>query len=417
MPNVVGAAKMTKPMNACRADFPIFQASNRGKPLIYLDNAATTQKPTAVLQAMDYYYTQDNANVHRGVYELGERATRAYEAVRTQVKDLINAAHTHEIIFTKGTTDAINLVASSFGALAIQADDEIIISEMEHHSNIVPWQLLCQQKAAHLRVIRVTDSGELDLTHFAELLNKRTKLVAIAHASNVLGTINPVEKMISLAHQHQVPVLLDGAQAVGHMSVDVQALDCDFYVFSAHKIYGPTGVGVLYGKTQYLEQMPPYQGGGDMIREVSFTKTTFNVLPYKFEAGTPNMAGVVGLGAALRYLQQWNLSEIQQHEQDLLQYATDALSQIAGLKMIGTAPHKLSVISFVMAAAHPHDIATVLDLEGVAIRAGHHCAMPLIERFGVPATARASFAIYNNRADVDALLQGLLKVNELFMSA
>ena len=405
---------MNKAIESCRSNFPIFHEKNRGKPLVYLDSAATTQKPQSVIEATNSYYSQLNANVHRGVYELSERATQAYEDVRVQVKNFVNAAHAHEIIFTKGATEAINLVAASFGALAIQAGDEIIISTMEHHSNIVPWQLLCEQKGAHLKVIRVTDKGELDLEHFTDLLGLRTKLVALTHASNVLGTINPVQEIINLAHQNNVPVLLDGAQAIAHFSVDVQVLDCDFYVFSSHKLYGPTGTGVLYGKTKYLEKMPPYQSGGDMILEVSFAKTSFNSLPFKFEAGTPNIAGVVGLGAALRYLQQWDFSEIQQHEQNLLAYATQALSAIEGLRIIGTASPKLGVISFVMDDAHPHDIASVLDLEGVAIRAGHHCAMPLIERFNVPATARASFALYNTKADVDALLNGLYKVKQLF---
>lgn len=416
MKPVAGVAKMNNPIENCRKDFPILQQLCRDKPLVYLDSAATSQKPQRVIDAVNHYYLHDNANVHRGVYQLAERATQQYEAVREKLKNFINAPRVSEIIFTKGTTESINLIASSFGALSIQAGDEIIISEMEHHSNIVPWQLLCKQKGAHLNVIRVKDNGELDLDHFQTLLSPKTKLVSVAHISNVLGTINPIETMIKLAHAKAVPVLIDGAQAVPHLAVDLTQLDCDFYVFSSHKLYGPTGVGVLYGKTEYLDKMPPYQAGGDMIREVSFKETSFNALPYKFEAGTPNIAGVIGLGAALDYVQQWDHALIEQHEQDLLHYATEQLSKISGLKIIGTAPKKIGVISFVMEQAHPHDIATILDLEGVAVRAGHHCAMPLIERFQIPATTRMSLGIYNNKADVDALVLGLEKVIKLFNS-
>ncbi len=397
-----------------RNDFPILKQLCRSKPLVYLDSAATAQKPLAVIESMNQYYLHDNANVHRGIYELSERATVAYENSRSLVKQFINAPELHEIIFTKGTTEAINLVAHSFGMLSIQSGDEIIVSEMEHHSNIVPWQILCEQKGALLKVIRVTDQGELDLEHYYSILNSRTKLVAVTHASNLLGTINPIKSMVETAHAMGVPVLVDGAQAASHLSVDVQDLDCDFYVFSAHKLYGPTGVGVLYAKSKWLERMPPYQTGGDMILEVSFKKTTFNVLPHKFEAGTPNMAGVIGLGAAINYINSFGFPSIESHEAELLQYATQALQKIPGLKIIGEAAQKLAVISFVMDSAHPHDIGTILDMEGIAIRAGHHCAMPLIERFKVSATARASFGVYNNRSDVDALVLGLIKVNELF---
>ncbi len=405
---------MTKSIIEARDDFPILKTRMHAKPLVYLDSGATTQKPQAVIDAMNHYYEHDNANVHRGVYALSERATAAYEKVRTQVQKFINAPLSSEIIFTKGTTESINLLASSLGALKIGVGDEVIISEMEHHSNIVPWQLLCEEKGAELKIIRVKDEGDLDLEHYYSLLNPKTKLVSVSHVSNVLGTINPVKEIVLAAHSKHIPVVLDGAQAAPHLPMDVQELDCDFYVFSAHKMYGPTGVGVLYGKSSWLNQMPPYQSGGDMISEVSFKKTSFNVLPYKFEAGTPNIAGVIGLGAAIDYLKQFDRIELMQHEQGLLEKATQALSKIPTLKIIGTAEPKIGVISFVMDQIHPHDIATVLDSEGVAIRAGHHCAMPLIERFKLPATARVSFGLYNNNADIEALLKALNKVIQLF---
>ena len=401
-------------MKKLSADFPLLQQMTRGKRLVYLDNSATSQKPQCVIDALNHYYSHDNANIHRGVYELSERATREYEKVRTAVKTFINAAHEHEIIFVPGTTAGINLVAQSFGRSRLKVLDEIIISTMEHHSNIVPWQLLAEQVGANLRVIPINDSGEMDLEAYKKLFNARTKIVAIAHASNALGTINPIKEMVQIAHAHQVPVLVDGAQAFPHMPVDVTDLDCDFYVFSGHKAYGPTGTGVVYGKEKWLEQMPPYQGGGDMIESVTFAKTTYNKLPFKFEAGTPNIAGVIGLGAALAYMQEIGMTTIEQHEQALLKYATEALRAIPGLRIIGTAKHKVGVISFVLDGVHPHDIGTILDDQGVAIRAGHHCAMPVMERFGIPATARASFGVYNTVEDIDALVLGLQEVLRLF---
>jgi len=395
-------------------DFPLLQQTVHEKPLVYLDSGATSQKPQQVIDAVNQYYTLDNANVHRGIYDLSQRATAAFEAARQGVRNFIHAKHNHEIIFTRGTTEAINLVAHSFGDMFVNAGDEIIISAMEHHSNIVPWQMLCERKGAHLKIIQVTDEGCLDMTHFQSLINSRTKLVSVIHASNVLGTINPVEEIVAAAKAHDIPVLLDGAQAVSHLPVDVCALDCDFYVFSAHKLYGPTGTGVLYGKEKWLNAMPPYQGGGDMIRRVTFEKTEYNVPPYKFEAGTPNMAGVIGLGAAIDYVNRLGLDNIAQHESALLSYATSELEKISGLRIIGTATEKVGVISFTMDCAHPHDIATILDSEGIAIRAGHHCAMPLIERFGVPATARISLAVYNQKQDIDRLVIALNKVKNLF---
>lgn len=397
-----------------RKDFPLLQQKSHGKPLVYLDSGATAQKPQAVIDVVNYYYSNDNANAHRGVYALSERATACYEATRQKVKEFINAKHLHEIIFTRGTTDAINLVAASFGLLKIKAGDEIIISAMEHHSNIVPWQLLCERTGARLKVIAVNDDGSLDLEQYESLMNERTRLVGLVHVSNVLGTINPVKKMIQAAHKHGIPVLLDGAQAVPHMRVDVVDLDCDFYAFSSHKLYGPTGAGVLYGKAQWLEQMPPYQSGGDMISRVSFAKTEYNVLPYKFEAGTPNMAGIIGMGAAIDYVSNIGFEKITAHETALTHCANELLQQIPGLRIIGNLAHKAAVISFVMEQAHPHDIGTILDHEGIAIRAGHHCAMPLMARFNVPATARVSFGIYNNKEEVERLIAALHKVIKLF---
>lgn len=401
-------------LSIIRKDFPLLKQKVHGKPLAYLDSGATSQKPQAVIDVVDYYYKHDNANVHRGIYSLSERATVAYEAVRQKVKDFINAPHLHEIIFTRGTTDAINLVASSFGLLKIKAGDEIIISAMEHHSNIVPWQILCERTGATLKVIPVNDDGSLDLEHYESLMSDKTQLVSLAHMSNVLGTINPVKQMIKIAHQHDIPVLLDGAQAVSHMHVDVQDLDCDFYAFSSHKLYGPTGAGILYGKSKWLDQMPPYQSGGAMISRVSFSKTEYTVLPQKFEAGTPNMAGIIGMGAAIDYVNNIGFEAIAAHESALTHYASELLQQIPGLRIIGNVPNKAAVISFVMEQAHSHDIATILDHEGIAIRAGHHCAMPLMERFNVAATARVSFGVYNNKQEVDRLVAGLHKVIALF---
>lgn len=397
-----------------RADFPILQQKVHGKPLVYLDNAATSQKPRAVIDAIVRYYEGSNANIHRGVHYLSEIATQDYEAARRTAQRFINAPHAHEIIFVRGTTEGINLVAHTFGRARVQSGDEVLITAMEHHSNIVPWQILCGETGAKLRVAPINDQGELLLDEFAKLLGPRTKLAAVTHVSNALGTINPLKGMVELAHAHGVPVLVDGAQAVPHIQVDVQALDCDFYTFSGHKVYGPTGIGVLHGKSALLDAMPPYQGGGDMISSVTFEKTSYNKLPYKFEAGTPDIAGVIGLGAALTYVNALGIGDIGAHEHDLLVYATDAVSAIPGLRVIGTAKEKAGVVSFVIEGVHPHDIGTILDQEGIAIRTGHHCSQPLMERFGIPATARASFAAYNTRDEVDALVRGIGKVREVF---
>jgi cysteine desulfurase / selenocysteine lyase len=397
-----------------RADFPILRRQVRGKPLVYLDNAATTQKPQAVIDRIVRYYSEENSNVHRGVHYLSEIATAAYEDARITVKRFINARSEKEIIFTRGTTESINLVAASWGRRNVKAGDEVLITAIEHHSNIVPWQLLCEETGATLRVTPVNDAGEILLDEFAKLLTPRTKIVAFGHASNALGSINPIRKMISMAHANGSITLVDGAQGVPHIAVDVRELDCDFYAFSAHKVYGPTGTGVLYGKEALLDAMPPYQGGGDMILSVSFEKTTYNALPYKFEAGTPNIEGVIGMGAALDYVSAIGLSNIAAHEHDLLTYATARLEEMDGLRIIGTAAEKASVISFTMEGVHPHDIGTILDQEGIAIRTGHHCAQPLMMRFNVPATGRASFGIYNTRQEVDALIGGLQKVIEVF---
>lgn len=397
-----------------RADFPILSAQVHGKPLVYLDNAATTQKPQAVIDAISHYYTHENANIHRGVHHLSQVATDSYEAARQTVQRFLNAADQREIIFVRGTTEGINLVAQTYGRANVGAGDEIIISAMEHHSNIVPWQILCEEKGARLRIAPINDEGELLLDEFEALLNAKTKLVAVAHISNALGTVNPIARIVELAHSRGIPVLVDGAQAAPHLPVDVRALDCDFYAFSGHKIYGPTGIGVLYGKRELLEAMPPYQGGGDMIRSVTFEKTLYNQLPYKFEAGTPHIAGVVGLGAALDYVSNLGLEAALAHEQDLLEYGTKALEAVSGLRLVGTAKKKAGVLSFVMENIHPHDIGTILDQEGIAIRTGHHCAQPVMQRFGIPATARASLAIYNTKTDIDALVAGIQKLKEVF---
>lgn len=394
--------------------FPIFQQQSGAHPLVYLDSAATTQKPQRVIDAVSHYYQSSNANVHRAVYKLCEKATVQYEAARQSVRRFINAGRNHEIVFTRSATEAINLLAHSFGELEINEGDEIILSMMEHHSNIVPWQTLCQKKKACLKVIPITDAGELDLEAYKTLLSAKTKLVAVIHASNVLGTINPVKEIIVEAKKHAVPVMLDGTQAVPHIPVDVTDLDCDFYVFSGHKMYGPTGVGVLYAKEAWLEKMPPYQTGGDMIKKVTFEETTFNVLPHKFEAGTPNMAGVIGLGEAVNFLQELSMERIFAHECELLDYATARLSEFERLRIIGTAKHKVGVVSFVMDGAHPHDIATILDQQGVAIRAGNHCTMPLMQNYKLAATARASFGVYTTKEDIDALVAGLTAVCDIF---
>jgi cysteine desulfurase / selenocysteine lyase len=397
-----------------RADFPILGRKVHGKPLVYLDNAATSQKPQAVIDSLVRYYTSENSNIHRGVHALSELATEKYERARETVQRFLHAADASEIVFVRGTTEAINMVAQTYGRKHVGAGDEVIISAQEHHSNIVPWQILCEQQHARLRVIPMNDAGELLVDEYEKLLNPKTRLVALAHISNALGTINPVREMIEMAHRRNVPVLIDGAQAVPHLQVDVQALDSDFYVFSGHKVYAPTGVGALHGKKELLEAMPPYQGGGDMISSVTFEKTTYNRLPYKFEAGTPNVAGVIGLGAAIEYVTGIGLENIAAHEDELLAYANKALSSIRDLRMIGTAKAKAAVVSFVMENVHAHDIGTILDQEGIAIRTGHHCAQPVMQRFGVPATARASFAMYNTKEEVDHLVRALDKVREVF---
>ncbi len=382
-----------------RKDFPILAQKVHGKPLVYLDNGATSQKPRAVIEALNHYYAEQNSNIHRGVHHLSERATAAYEAAREKVRRFVNARREQEIVFVRGTTEAINLVAQSYGRTFLKEGDEIIISAMEHHSNIVPWQMLCEQVHARLRVIPMNHDGELVIDEYRQLLNGKTKFVSVAHVSNALGTIVPVKEMVKLAHERGVPVLVDGSQAVPHLKVDVQDIGCDFYAFSGHKMFGPTGVGILYGRSELLDVMPPYQGGGDMISLVTFEKTHYNVLPYKFEAGTPHIAGGVGLGAAIDYLEALDWERLSSHEDDLLAYATGALSDIEGLRIIGNAKEKAGVISFVFDHLHAHDVGTILDQEGVAVRAGHHCAMPVMQRFGVPATTRASFALYNTREE------------------
>jgi cysteine desulfurase/selenocysteine lyase len=396
-----------------RREFPILDQEVRGKPLVFLDSAASSQRPRSVIDAVTWYEEHDHANVHRGVHTLSQRATDAFEGAREKVRGFINAESTSEIIFVRGTTEGINLVASSFGQKFIGEGDEIIISHMEHHANIVPWQMLCERNKAVLRVIPMDERGELDYQAYLDLLGPRTKIVALNHVSNALGTINPVKQYVAAAREKGIPILLDGAQAVPHMPVDVRDLDCDFYVFSSHKMYGPTGVGVLYGRKSLLEQLPPYQGGGDMILAVTFEKTLYNELPYRLEAGTPNISGVVGLGAAVDFLQRVGIDNAERREQELLAYATSALENIPGLRMIGTASHKAGVMSFVMERAHPHDIGTILDTEGVAVRTGHHCAMPVMDFFKVPATARASLGIYNTRLDIDKLVEALQRVREV----
>ncbi|HYE76964.1 MAG TPA: cysteine desulfurase [bacterium] len=398
-----------------REDFPILHQTVRGgHPLVYLDNAATTQKPVAVMEAMDRYYREDNANVHRGVHLLSERATKAYEEARGKVAGLLNAASPKEIVFTRGTTEAINLVAQSYGRPRLTAGDEILISHLEHHSNIVPWQLLCQQTGAILKVAPINERGEVILVALEALVTGRTRLIAISHVSNALGTINPVEQVVALAHSRGIPVLIDGAQAAPHAPVDVQALGCDFYALSAHKMYGPTGIGALYGKTEVLRAMPPWQGGGDMIASVTFDQTTYNVPPFRFEAGTPNIAGAIGWGAAIDYLQGVGLEAIAAHEAALLEYGTRLLAELPGIRPIGTAEQKAAVLSFVVEGVHPHDVGSILDQEGIAVRAGHHCAQPVMAHFQVPATVRASVALYNTPDELDALAAGLRKVIEVF---
>lgn len=397
-----------------RKDFPALHQRVHGKSLVYLDNAATSHKPGVVLDAIAKFYSRDNSNIHRGIHELSARATQSYEAARARLQCFINAAETREIIFTSGTTESINLVANTFGRKFVKEGDEILITEMEHHSNIVPWQILAEEKGAKLIVAPINDDGEIMMDRFESLISLRTKLVSICHVSNALGTINPVAEIIKIAHAHGVPVLIDGAQGAPHLKIDVRKLDADFYAFSGHKMFGPTGVGVLYGKASLLEEMPPYKSGGNMISSVTFEKTIFNSIPYKFEAGTPNIAGVLGMSAGVEYFCKLNLKNVELYEQELISYATQSLQDIPGVKIIGNAKNKTSVISFVMDDVHPHDIGTILDREGVAIRAGHHCAQPLMRRFGIPATARASFAFYNTFAEVDALVAAIYKVKEVF---
>jgi cysteine desulfurase/selenocysteine lyase len=397
-----------------REDFPILKRQVHGKPLVYLDNAATSQKPQVVIDTIQRYYAEENANIHRGAYYLSEKATQAYEDARVRVQQFLHAPSEREIIFTRSVTEAINLVVHSYGQRFLKAGDEIIISAMEHHSNIVPWQILCEEKGTVLRVVPIDDAGEFLLDEFEKLLNPRTKFVAVTHVSNALGTITPVRQIIDMAHHHHIPVLVDGAQAVPHFKVDVQELDCEFYGFSGHKLYGPTGIGMLYGKAELLEAMPPYQGGGDMIRSVTFEKTIYAPIPSKFEAGTPHIAGGIGLGAAIDYLDGIGMETINAYEQELLAYAMKVVGAIAGVHIFGTAKEKAGVISFSLEGVHPHDIATILDQEGIAIRTGHHCAQPVMERFGVPAMARASLAFYNTRQEIDALVAGIHKVKEVF---
>ena len=397
-----------------RRDFPLLQTKVRGKPLVYLDNAATSQKPRSVIARTEQYYATENANVHRGVYELSERATAAYEDAREKARGFLNAASAREIVFVRGTTEAINLVASSFGRKELQAGDEVLITAMEHHSNIVPWQLICAERGAVLRVAPMNKRGELLMDDFARLLSPRTKLVAAAHVSNSLGTINPIADIVRLAHAKGAAVLVDGAQAAPHGPVDVRALGVDFYTVSGHKMFGPTGIGLLYGTAERLEALPPYQGGGDMIKTVTFAKTTYAEPPAKFEAGTPNIAGAIGLGAAIEYLRGLDWEAVQAHERDLLTYATKRLGALPEVELVGTAAHKASVVSFTVRGVHAHDVGTIVDQEGVAIRTGHHCTQPVMDFFGVPATARASLAFYNTRADVDALVSAVQKVTRVF---
>ena len=397
-----------------REDFPILHQEINGKPLVYLDNAATSQKPKSVINSIEKYYRGYNSNIHRGVHTLSENATEAYESARIKVRDFIHANSTKEIVFVRGATEAINLVAQSFGRNTLGSDDEIIITELEHHANIVPWQLLSQQTGAKLKYVPINDNGELVESEYKKLLNEKTCIVAVGHISNALGTINPIENMINLAHEYGAKVLIDGAQATSHTSVDVKKLDCDFYVFSGHKLFGPTGIGVLYGKEDLLEKMPPYQGGGDMIKMVTMKETQYNELPHKFEAGTPNISGVIGLGVAIDYVNKIGLENIGNHEKQLLDYANQMASEITELKFIGTAKNKTSILSFTLDGIHPHDVGTILNNDGIAIRTGHHCAMPVMEYFQIPATSRASFSFYNTHAEVDVLIEGINKCSKVF---
>ncbi len=401
-------------INKIRDDFPILKQRINGNPLVYLDNGATSQKPQSVIDAIVNYYTTTNSNVHRGVHTMSQQATDGYEDARSKIRQFINADDDKEIIYTRNTTEGINLVAHSYGRQNVGPGDDIIVSNMEHHSNIVPWQMLCEEKGANLLVVPIDDTGELVMDEYEKMLSSRSKLVSITHVSNALGTILPAKQIVEMAHAHGAPVLLDGAQAVPHMPVDMNELDCDFYVFSGHKLFGPTGIGVLYGKEEYLEAMPPFLGGGEMIKSVTFEKTIYNDLPYKFEGGTPDIAGAIGLGAAIDYVNNLGFDQITAHEDELLRYGTEALSAIESLRIIGTAEHKAGILSFVIDKAHPHDIGTILDEQGIAVRTGHHCAQPVMARFQIPATARASLAFYNTKEDIDALVKGIDRVLEVF---
>ncbi len=400
--------------DAIRKNFPILETEINKRPLIYFDNAATTQKPLVVLERLRYYYENENSNIHRGAHYLSHIATEAYEAARNNLRRFINAGESHEIIFTRGTTEAINLVANSFSKKFVNEGDEILISTMEHHSNIVPWQIACQEHGAKLRVIPINDKGELDMEAYDGILSDKTRLVAVTHVSNALGTINPVEELVKKAHEKNIPVLIDGAQAAPHLHIDVQQIDCDFYCFSGHKMYGPMGVGVLYGKEEWLNQLPPYQGGGEMIKEVTFEKTTYNELPFKFEAGTPNVADVLGLDAAVSFILDAGLDNIAAHEQQLHDYTVEQLRKLEKVRFIGTAKQKTSVVSFLFEDIHPYDTGTILDKLGVAVRTGHHCAQPLMDFYGIPGTVRASFAAYNTQEEIDKMIEGLQKVREMF---
>ena len=401
-------------VNKIRDEFPILKQQVYNKPLIYFDNAATTQKPKSVIDDVVKYYYEENSNIHRGVHFLSQKATVAFEEAREFIRQYVNAANSYEIIFTRGTTESINLVASSFGKKFIEKDDEVIISTMEHHANIVPWQMICEEKQDVLKVIPIDDAGELDMDAFENLITKKTKIVAVTHVSNALGTINPIKNIINIAHAHDVPVLIDGAQGIAHAKVDVQDLDCDFYCFSGHKLYAPMGIGVLYGKEKWLNAMPPYQGGGEMIQTVTFEKTTYNELPFKFEAGTPNVGGVIGLHSALKYIENLGIENIAAYEDELLQYATTELLKIDGVKIIGTAAHKAAVISFNIDAIHPYDAGTIIDRFGVAVRTGHHCAQPVMDRYNIPGTIRASFSFYNTKEEIEPLIKAIYKVKEMF---
>jgi cysteine desulfurase/selenocysteine lyase len=400
--------------NKIRADFPILQQKVHGKPLVYFDNAATNQKPQCVIDTIANYYSNENSNIHRGVHSLSQKATLAFENARETVKIFINANSSSEIIFTRGTTESINLVAQSFGKKFINQGDEVIISAMEHHSNIVPWQMICEEKGAILKVIPFFENGELNMKAFEDLLSEKTKIIAVTHVSNALGTINPIKEIISKAHEYNIPVLIDGAQGIAHSPVDVQDLDCDFYCFSGHKIYAPMGIGVLYGKAKWLDAMPPYHGGGEMIKVVTFEKTTYNDLPFKFEAGTPNVGDVLALETALNYVSELGIENISKYEDDLLQYATNEVSKIDGIRIYGTAKHKSAVLSFLIGNIHPFDAGTIIDHFGVAVRTGHHCAQPLMDIYKIQGTIRASFAFYNTKAEIDVLITAVKKVKEMF---